>query len=141
MHSAQRVLLVIVMIFICGIAVSCHEQENKLQGQWETVQTERFLKKLCRTEYISREEYLQYTTALNYKGTASEIRIEEYQREWDAEGSLYYYLISWEEILRTLTEKGNYTFETGSVVKITISRQSRRNQVRNSYHGIISGKE
>lgn len=143
MQIVQRALLIMTMIIVLmvGTIVICREKEEKLQKQWECVQTERFLGKICRNGSISLDEYMEYNTTLNHAGTVSKIRIEEYQREQDITGRNYYYLVSWEELQDCFMKEGACDFKTESVIKISVEQKSMGQSMKNSYYGVIYGKE
>ncbi len=143
MRIVQRALLIITVILFltAGIAFVCKGKAEKLQQQWETIQAELFLEKLCRTGQLSLEEYNRYVSCLNRGGGSFEVTIEEHQKEQDKAGKVYYYLISWDELRQNLFYEDSLIFQQNSVVKMEIVRRSQGKKVRNYYYGIIAGKE
>lgn len=143
MQTIQRSVLVclVISVFVWGMAAVGREKEEKFYQQWEQVQVERFLSKLCRSGSCSYEEYEILYRALNYYGMDSKIQIEEYRREQDMERNVYYYLMSWEEIQEHLAEEGRYTFEQGSILRIVVVQKSRSQSITSRYSHIVSGKE
>ena len=143
MRIAQRVLIIVTaaVLVVFGISKTYREREERFREQWEKTQTELFMQRVTANRCLSEEEYLHYMSSLNYKVTFSQIKAEEYQKEQDRKGNVYYYLVSWEEIQDCLCKDGNYIFEDNSVIRIEITYRGREGSVRNSYYGIASGKE
>ena len=143
MQIVQRVflLLMVVMILLTGITHVYNEQENKEAGQWEKLQTELYLERICRQREITIKEYLRYFQLLNYTGMVSEVRIEEYRKEQDLMGNTYYYLVLWEEVKEQLLEGERYTLLKDSVMCITVKRKNRKEHKISEYYGIVTERE
>lgn len=141
MQIAQRVLLIISFfaVLLFGIITFNQKKEEKLQNQWEVIQTELFLNKICRRMSISEEEYFKFNTSLNYSDVVSKIEIEEYRREEDMKGNSYYFVVSWNELQKLLAEEGNCQFNEESVIRITVENTTRN--IKNVYYGIVSEGE
>lgn len=143
MQIVQRVflLMMVVMILLTGITYVYNEQENKEAGQWEKLQTELYLERICRQREITIKEYLRYFQLLNYTGMVSEVRIEEYRKEQDLMGNTYYYLVLWEEVKEQLLEGERYTLLKDSVLCITVKRKNRKEHKISEYYGIVTERE
>jgi len=143
MRIVQRTFLLLVVIFmlVLGIAHVYKEREKKAARQWESLQTELYLEKLCRSQRVTREGYLRYVQSLNYGSTISHIRIEQYQKEQDLKEKVYYYLISWEELQNRLFEEESALLLKDSVICITVERRSRKQSKVTKYYGIVTGRE
>lgn len=141
MQIAQRTCLITMLIvfFMSGASLLYGEKEDKLLQRWEQVQSEDFLKHLCRTGSCSLDEYLQFCQTLSKGGIEAEICVMEYQKERDAEKKVYYYLISWEEIRKQLLENGAYYFEEGNVLKVSVMQKSRTKSRQQTHFGMIDG--
>lgn len=141
MQIAQRVLLIVSFfaVLLFGIITFNQKKEEKLQNQWEVIQTELFLNKICRRMSISEEEYFKFNTSLNYSDVVSKIEIEEYRREEDMKGNSYYFVVSWNELQKLLAEEGNCQFKEESVIRITVENTTRN--IKNVYYGIVSEGE
>lgn len=126
MRMMQRVVLVLVLIvgFMIGITEGYQRRKIRLQEQWGIVQTERLLQKICNTGKCSYEECYLFHTALHQCGIDAKIRIEEYQREQDMEGRVYYHLISWEELKLYLLQEACYKFAEESVVCVQVQTEN-----------------
>ena len=133
MHIVQRMLLLLMIILLLtmGLGMVCREKESRLRNQWERIQTQLFLQKICRNRSLVQEEFISYVYALNCGGTGSEIIVEQYRAEQDLAGNLYYYLISWEELQKILWQGKDCIFEPGSIIRIKIGRQ-------HCYYGMIT---
>lgn len=140
MQNMQRILLVLAAVIALWFAISINYQEEsgRLEEQWELQKTERFLTDICKKQKCSDEELWLYCSALARGTTSPEIRLEEYRREWDKSGTVYYYLISWEEISEKIMLNGGYSFEQGSVIKLTVIT---KNSMKKRYYDRIDGKE
>lgn len=140
MHIAQRTLfaLIVVVILLQGAGTLFNKQEERLQNQWENIQTERFLQTIYRKGSLSLDEYCGYEAALNTGGGNSEIRMEVYREETDLKGQSYYYMISWEELKKFLLDGSEMIFSEGNVVKIEIKRRTRGSEQKNCYYKLIA---
>lgn len=143
MHQMQRGLLIVVVLMVFGATIVLPDLEcaAKLQEQWEILQTEQFMKGICRNKECSYEAYALLQGALNYSGTSSDIEVEEYQKEQDMAGNEYYYGISWSEIQENLFCEGKHCFNDDSIIVICVNRHSRSGNVKNKYYDIVSGKD
>ncbi len=122
MQIAQRCVLIIsTSLLLCLMCVFLYtERENKIIEDWETVQTERFLRKLCYTGECSLESYLLYYNSVVNGLDTLDVRIEEYKKEQDLEGNIYYSRILWEEMKEMLWKNGRYCFDEDSIVLIEV---------------------
>lgn len=124
MRILQRVALIVLVLagIMIGWKLLYTEQKEKISKQWEALQTEKFMKKICRNGYCSYEEFALYEAALNGIGKHSTVRLEEAQREWDLSGKVYYYQISWEEIEEQMIRTGIYDFQEESILKVSVNK-------------------
>ena len=143
MRIMQRVvmILLIMLLFISRISVMVLRQEEKVTEQWEELQAERFLKMLCEKEQILYEDIVLYTELLNRTGRDTELRVEEFRRETDLDGRIYYYRISWEELLGHLVSGEIYQIQKDSVLAITVKRYNKIKSIEKKYFGAASGKD
>ncbi len=143
MQIAQRVLLVLVVIVLLmvGAKMTVRDREEKMRTQWESVQTERFLKQICRRESLSWNEYMYFFETLNRSGSKLNIRIDIYRTEQDLAGEVYYFLRSWEELQEYYYEESTWYLETGSIIRVEIGWQTEDKSGKNVYYGRITGKE
>jgi len=131
-HIAQRTLLVttVTVLFLSGIFFVYGYRAEKICEQWETLQTELFVEQAARTRKLTEEEYTSYVESLNYSGVRSEVRIEEYQKEEDVAGDIYFRLVSSEEIEEEFSNFGEIYFRPESIIKITVCRTfGKRNRI------------
>ena len=133
-------LLLLVMLFLFGISITVFEKEERLLQQWEVIQTECFMQKLCKTGQCSYEDIWTYMEALNGFYDTYVIRIEEFQRETDIAGNLYYYYVSWEEVQKQLMEREGYVFTKESVLAITVSRNRGEQSTEQKYYDVVVGE-
>jgi len=141
-HSAQRTLLIIMiaMILLLGISEIHMEKSEKLKEQWETIQTEQFMRQVVRTGRLDKKEYIAYKESLNYSGVSTEVRIEEYQKEEDITGKIHFRLLSSQEIEREIFNSGEILFRAGSLIKITVFRNTGRKNSHKEYIETIERK-
>ena len=137
----QRTLLVvtILLIFMEGWHFVCTEKEEKIQKQWEQVQTEIFLQRISRKGTLSLEEYEKYYLALNKLGADVTVKIEEYRKEKDREGNSYFYLITWEELQNSLLYNDTTTFFKDSIIVLELVRSRYRSCINQKYYIRIAG--
>ena len=142
MQSGQRVVLlwVIIGLVLTGGCITYQKQKERRQGQWEAVQTERFIKKICKSGMLSLQEYMLYCNMWVSDGSSYEIKIEEYRKEQDIQGRCYYYLVTWEELKNTFRREEFCTFEEESVIRMEVRKQGCVERI-NEYYGIVSGEE
>ena len=107
MQVLQRSFSVLLGIFFLTFAVTLVVQEKGDYGynQWGKIQVNRFLECMSTKGKVSYQEYQLLYGALNQFGVNVEFIIKEYQREEDVKGTVYWYLISWEEIKEFLYSK------------------------------------
>lgn len=143
LRTVQRGLLVLVLVgfLVSGTLMVQQGNVERMQKQWERHQVERFLGKICRTGCLSYIDCQKFLSSLNYTGMTSEITLEEYQREQDMKGKKYYYLISWEEMQKTMSEIEQCKVKNGSIIVLSINKSGRGWKEKTSYYGIVSGKE
>lgn len=143
MQTIQRTLIIFsaIVVFVLGAVVMGREKEERLNKQWEMIQIERFINRVCRSGSCSYEEYILLHTALNNYGVHSNVTIEEYREEQDMDKKTYYYLVPWEEVQGYLWDGGRYKFELGSVIRIDVNQKSRIQSQTSRYFGTVSGRE
>jgi len=117
----------------------CTEKEEKIQKQWEQVQTEIFLQRISRKGTLSLEEYEKYYLALNKLGADVTVKIEEYRKEKDREGNSYFYLITWEEVQNTLICNDTASFLQDSIIVLELVRSRDRSCINQKYYIRIAG--
>ena len=68
MRIMQRVVMIVLLVVLFGMGrvFIVFVQEEKLMEQWEKMQTERFMVKLCRDGKCTYEDFLLYADALNH---------------------------------------------------------------------------
>ena len=139
MQIAQRSVLIISMgIFFCFFATFFYgDKTDNFSVEWEFVQTERFLSKLCRTGRCSQEEYMLFFEALRGCGNKVEIHIEEYKAEQDLEQKRYYAAVSWEEIKSFLESDGKYDLSENSIVLVEVLQFGRIMERKNRRFGRV----
>ena len=138
MRIAQRTLLTAMIGIVILLVINVYENSvEKLRGQWEVLQIQRFMSKAVRNRKIEKLGYETCTTSLNYYGVGSELKIEEYRKEEDITSNSYYSLISFEEIREELFESGEFFFRPGSVIKVTVCRNTGKGGSRNEYFDLI----
>lgn len=137
----QRTLLVvtILLIFMEGWHFVCTEKEEKIQKQWEQVQTEIFLQRISRKGTLTLEEYEKYYLALNKLGADVTVKMEEYRKEKDKEGNCYFYLITWEELQNSLLYNDTTTFFKDSIIVLEFVRSRYRSCINQKYYIRIAG--
>ena len=140
MQMTQRSILLLVLILLLCFATQAlyKEKEELVLSDWENIQTERFLNRLCRNGACSFEEYVRFYGALSISKQTLEIRIEEYKREQNLENKAYYSLISWEEIREIIKTDGNYRFADESIILIEVQQTGRGAQKRNKRFGWVA---
>lgn len=139
MQIVQRSFLVVVLALCLTVGISFlyKEKEERSRTQWEQLQTEQFLNKLSRNGVCTYEEYLIFYMALNACGDVAKVRLEEYQKEKDRAGNSYWYLVSWEEILQTLLEEGEYYFQENSALELYVEWGTGKKNQGEYYYGIV----
>ena len=93
----QRVFLIISVVIILGTSLVCVQKDKKLRGQWEQVLVENFLGNLCNTGKLTTMDYQKLYSGLVKSGSVIGIEIDEYRRETDINGNIFYYYVSWKE--------------------------------------------
>ena len=139
MQIAQRCILIIGFgIILCFFsAFFFRDKADALSKEWELVQTDRFLNKLCRTGQCSQEEYIFFFNALRSCGNEIEIQIEEYRAEQDLEQNRYYAVFSWEEIKSSLWTEGSYDFSENSIILVEVLQSGRVMKNKNRRFGRV----
>ena len=139
MQIAQRsVLIISIGLFFCFFSAFLYgNKANELSGEWEFVQTERFLNKLCRTGQCSQEEYILFFEALSRSGNKIKIQIEEYKAEQDLEQKRYYAALSWKEIKSFLENEGKYDFSENSIILVEVLQFGRTMEKKNRRFGRV----
>lgn len=139
MQIAQRCVLIISMgILLCFFSAFFYgDKADNFAMEWEEVQTERFLSKLCRTGKCSQEEYMIFFEALRGSGNRIEIHIEEYKTEQDLKQQRYYATVSWEEIKSFLENEGSYDLSENSIVLVEVLQFGRIMETKNRRFGRV----
>lgn len=142
MQVIQRVFLIFisVLLFLFGWVGTCRKEERNLQKQWERIQANCFIKKVCEVGQCTYEDYMLFFEVLNYHGMDSVIQINEYRKECDMTGQVYYYLVSWEELKKDIFEENVCTFNEGSIIQIMVQRKSGAFLEQNSYYEVVDWK-
>ena len=142
MRVSQRMVLIILLlvVYLGGISGMILQREAKLTAQWEALQTELFLRKLCESGEISYEDVLVYAGALEQHSSNFSIRLEELQREKDLDGNIYYYPVAWEELLEQMSEGEGYRLQEDSILTIIVERYDRKRRVETRYCEAVPGK-
>jgi len=142
MQTVQRTLLVIaiLLIFMKGWHLVCEEQEEKIQKQWEYVQTDFFLQSISRKGTLALEEYEKYHLALNKLEANITVRMEEYRKEKDKEGNCYFYLITWEELQDSMLCNDNAAFSQDSIIMLELIQSKHRRSSSRKYYIRVSGQ-
>lgn len=136
MRVAQRYVMIagiIIVLFPC-IVFFREEGKDQFINQYETAYIERFANKICKNGGITYEDYVLCLRALSF-GTCTELRICEYQREQDLEGTGYYPVVTWEEISVALYEDNVYWFSKDSIVKIIVRHREKNGERQMSRYG------
>lgn len=139
MQTALRSILLIILILLLCYATESLDTGKKEQvlNDWETIQTEQFLNRLCRNGICSFDEYLRFYQSLLPGKNMLEIRIEEYKREQDLGNSAYYSLVSWEDIKDIILTDGKYWFTEESIILIEVQQTGRTGKKTNRRFGWV----
>ena len=142
MRVLQRMVLIILLlvVYFGGRTVTVLQREAKLVSQWEALQTDLFLRRLCEVGQIFYEDVLLYVDSLEQRGGNLSVRLEELQREQDFEGNIYYYPVSWEELLEQMTMGKGYRLEEDSILVIIVERYNRKQRVETRYCEVVPRK-
>ncbi|MBO5177216.1 MAG: hypothetical protein J6C07_07155 [Lachnospiraceae bacterium] len=141
MQMMQRVFLIISVVIILGTSLVCVQKDKKLRGQWEQVLVENFLGNLCNTGKLTTTDYQKLYSGLVKSGSVIGIEIDEYRRETDINGNIFYYYVSWKEHEMKFHTEGYCMFNEGSIIRINIYRSNMIEICNKSYWSIIEGKE
>jgi len=138
MQIMQRMLLIagLAVAIIWGNGVTYQEKNKKYLEQFEEIQVENFLQKICRTGILSYEELLVLNVSLNSHDVVM-CRLEEFQKEQNLEGRIYWYLISWDEVSEILEEQKFYIFQNGSIVRIELYRKKSSQEQLYTLCGLV----
>lgn len=137
----QRIFLVISVVIFLGTSVVGIQKEKNLLEQWEQALVENFLGNLCNTGKLTTTDYQKLYSGLVKSGTVIGIEIDEYRRETDINGNIYYYYVSWKEHEMKFHTEGYCMFNEGSIIRIKINRSNMIEICNKSYWNIIEGKE
>lgn len=143
MQVLQRSFSILLAVFFVMFAVALvfQEKENNGYTQWEEIQVNRFLQQISREGRCTYEEYQLFYKALNQFGVNAEIVLKEYQRETDSKGTVYWYLVSWEEIKELLIQKEQYVFQKNSALELCITTKKGDSVTQEKYYSIAKGQE
>lgn len=141
MQMLQRIFLVISVVIMLGTSVVCVQKDKKIREQWEQVLVENFLGNLCNTGKLTTMDYQKLYSGLVKSGAVIGIEIDEYRRETDINGNVFYYYVSWKEREMKYFTEGYCMFNEGSIIRISINRSNLIEIFNKSYWDIIEGKE
>lgn len=143
MHVLQRSISILLaaFFFIFAITFVVEEKENYGYEQWEEIQVNRFLQQIRKEGKCTYEQYQLFYGALNEFGKNIEVILKEYQRETNAEGIVYWYLVSWEEIQDFFIQEEQYTFQKNSAIELCVTAKRGDSVGQNKYYVISKGKE
>ncbi len=143
MHVLQRSISILLaaFFFIFAITFVVEEKENYGYEQWEEIQVNRFLQQIRKEGKCTYEQYQLFYGALNEFGKNIEVILKEYQRETNAEGIVYWYLVSWEEIQDFFIQEEQYTFQKNSAIELCVTAKKGDSVEQNKYYVISKGKE
>ena len=142
MQMIQRSFLVVAaaFCFVCMIGLLAGEKEKTLQTAWEEQSTEQFINTIIQTQQCTYEEYIRYCDGMRVLNDHVLAELTEHQKERDRTGKVYWYLISWEEILDILQREGVYYFQSESALEVRIWLEDRETVRQYEKYGIIAGK-
>ena len=142
MQILQRYILIVGMSMLLAlyITVIFDERVIMLTKDWESIQTDRFISKLCRNGVCTEEEDYLFLEVLNNNGNEVNIRIEEYRLEQNLNSKRYYPVKSWEEIKCILSEEKKYVFLEDSIISLEISYTERSKNWKSKRFGRIIGE-
>lgn len=81
---------------------------------------EQLVTQICQTGVCNYEDYLETARRLEVI-TAGKLRLEEFQREEEAGGTVHWYLVSWEELKARLKQENVLRFREGTAIRVTFS--------------------
>lgn len=125
-------------IFFLLFAITLVFEQKGKNGyqQWKEIQINRFLEQISKEGKCSYEEYQLLHKALNKFGRTVDIKVKEYQKEIDRNGTVYWYFISWEQIKEGFLQKEEYTFQQNSVIELCVTIEKGNIKKQNNYYSI-----
>ena len=143
MQVLQRSFSVLLTVFFLIFAVTLVFEEKEKYGyhQWEKIQVNRFLEEIKTEGKLKYQQYQLLYKALSKFGRNVEITIKEYQKEEDVKGTVYWYLISWEEIKEFLLQKEEYIFRKNSVLELCIIVKRGTVERQEKHYCIFKGRD
>ena len=143
MQVLQRSISILLAVFFSLFAITfvVEEKENYGYEQWEEIQVNRFLQQIRKEGKCTYEQYQLFYGALNEFGKNIEVMLKEYQRETNAEGMVYWYFVSWEEIKDFFIQEEQYTFQNNSAIELCVIAKRGDSVKQNKYYVISKGKE
>ena len=132
--------VIVVLIFLSGVIELKKEKSERLNKEWQEIQTERFLNKISRKGECTGTEYEEYMRAMTRAGQILLIRMQEYKEETDLQNNRYYYLVTWDEIWNKMQAGGSYIFENDSLVMIEIRHYSSGKETVQREYVLINGR-
>ena len=143
MQVLQRSISILLAVFFSLFAITfvVEEKENYGYEQWEEIQVNRFLQQIRKEGKCTYEQYQLFYGALNEFGKNIEVMLKEYQREMNAEGMVYWYFVSWEEIKDFFIQEEQYTFQNNSAIELCVIAKRGDSVKQNKYYVISKGKE
>ena len=143
MQVLQRSISILLAVFFSLFAITfvVEEKENYGYEQWEEIQVNRFLQQIRKEGKCTYEQYQLFYGALNEFGKNTEVMLKEYQREMNAEGMVYWYFVSWEEIKDFFIQEEQYTFQNNSAIELCVIAKRGDSVKQNKYYVISKGKE
>lgn len=139
MQIVQRVLLIAAVTFsvmLCCFCVSTNNIDKNVE-QWEEMKVEQFMQRLNRNRSFSINEYKLLLKEVKYLDDTAKVILEIYEKEWDMKEQEYYYLVLQDEIQKKLENGNGMELEEGSIVKIMIQHNCKRNL----YYAVIPGPD
>lgn len=143
MQVLQRSFSILLVVFFLMFVITFLVQDRTSYGyeQWKEIQVNRFLQKIAKDGICTYEQYQLFYEALSKFGVSVTIVLKEYQRETDVEGSVYWYLVSWEEIKEFLIQKGKYSFQKNSALELCITIKKGNSIKQKKYYIIAKGRD
>lgn len=138
MQILQRSFSILLTMFFLLFAITLVFEQKGKNGyeQWKEIQINRFLEQVSKEGKCNYEDYQLLHKVLNKFGRIVEIEVKEYQKEVDKKGTVYWYLISWEEIKENFLQKEEYTFQKNSVIELCVTMKKGNIKKQNKYYSL-----
>ena len=138
MQILQRSFSILLTIFFLLFAITLVFEEKGKNGyeQWKDIQINRFLEQVSKEGICSYEDYQLLHKALNKFGNNVTIEVKEYQKEVDRKGTVYWYLISWEEIKECFLQKEECAFQKNSVIELCVTIKKGNIEKQKNYYSL-----